>query len=178
MLLPADGLTSATALVHPQLLDPVHNHTADPYLPRPIVGEVDLRLAADGAPRVACAPLPRVCGALSPLSAAPAACRMQSMEAPRALSELTRAPRAAFLQSSNKVFPIEAAEGGDAHGDAASTIAGDEEDDLSREQLQMIKARTMCMSSPNPCVATLSHLLTLADPTTRLSSLIVNRVRR
>ena len=148
MLLLADGLTSATALIHPQLLDPVHNHTADPYLPRPIVGEVDLRLAADGAPRVACEPLPRVCGALSPLSAAPSACRMQSMEAPRALSELTRAPRAAFLQSSNKIFPIEAAEGGDAHGDAASTIAGDEEDDLSREQLQMIKARTMCMSSP------------------------------
>ena len=42
---------------------------------------------------------------------------------------------------------MDAAEGG-AHGDAASTIAGDEEDDLSREQLQMIKARTMCMSSP------------------------------
>ena len=84
--------------------------------------------------------------------------RLQSMEAPRAA-------RAAFLRAADKVYPIEAAEVGDAHGDAASTIAGDEEEDLSREQLQMIKARTMCTSSPTPCVATLSHLLTLADPT-------------
>jgi hypothetical protein len=72
---------------------------------------------------------------------------------------------------------MDAVEGG-AHGDAASTIAAFEKEELAREQLQMVKARTMCMSSPNPCVATLSHLLTLADPTTRLSSLIVNRVRR
>ena len=65
------------------------------------------------------APLPRAC-ALSPLSASRAACRMQSMDA---------------------------AEGG-AHGDAASTIAAFEKEELAREQLQMVKARTMCMSSP------------------------------
>ena len=44
MRLPTDGLASATALVHSQLLDPVHNHTANSYIPPPIIGEVDLRL--------------------------------------------------------------------------------------------------------------------------------------
>jgi hypothetical protein len=34
-----------------------------------------------------------------------------------------------------------------AHGDAASTIAAFEKEELAREQLQMVKARTMCMSS-------------------------------
>jgi hypothetical protein len=42
---------------------------------------------------------------------------------------------------------MDAAEGG-AHGDAASTIAAFEKEELAREQLQMVKARTMCMSSP------------------------------
>ena len=44
MRVPADGLASATALVHSQLLDPVHNHTANSYMMPPIIGEVDLRL--------------------------------------------------------------------------------------------------------------------------------------
>ena len=42
---------------------------------------------------------------------------------------------------------MDAVEGG-AHGDAASTIAAFEKEELAREQLQMVKARTMCMSSP------------------------------